>query len=120
MNAKLIVASLVGALTLVGQGSNDPDAGKIQTAAVLLISNSTSSGTGFACVYKNREFVATNLHVIGAESAISVKSQSGDDIALSGKLIAAEDADICLLSIVGTFADRGIVPLQFVENVFKE
>lgn len=77
------------------------------------------AGTGFACVFKGREFVATNLHVLEGANTVEVKPQSGDHIALSGRIVAAEDADICLMGIKGTFADLGIKPLEFMENVFE-
>ena len=96
---------------------------KDQIMAVLIINGKSAemeaNGTGFACTYKNREFVATNLHVIGGASVITVRPQSGGNIPLSGAMIVAEDADICLLGIKGNFSDIGITPLEFMEDVFK-
>lgn len=96
---------------------------KEQKMAVLLINVKSAemevNGTGFACTYKNREYVATNLHVIDGASVITVRPQSGKNIQLSGALIVAEDADIGFLGIKDSFGDIGIVPLEFMEDVFK-
>lgn len=86
-------------------------------SSVLIIKTDKSSGTGFACVYRDQEFIATNLHVLEGFSKIEVKSISGKVIEFSGKLIAADDADICMLSIKGKFADKGITPLKFMDKV---
>ena len=86
-------------------------------SSVFIIKTDKSSGTGFACVYRDQEFIATNLHVVEGNSKIEVKSISGKVIEFSGKLIAADDADICMLSIKGKFADKGITPLKFMDKV---
>lgn len=106
-----IVAQPVGA-----QQTNTQE----QSNAVFIISTSESAGTGFACTYKGREFVATNLHVIDGTAPISVKSQASGSLKLSGQMIAANDADICLLAIDGKFSDKGIKPLEFAANAFIE
>lgn len=106
--------------SLVTQG--DEAETKMQKLAVFLIEGKsggmTTNGTGFACSYKDQEFIATNLHVLEGASVISVKPQNGEAVQLSGNIIAAEDADICLLGILGKFSERGITPLQFMEDVF--
>lgn len=104
-------------------GEDSESALKEQKMAVLLINGKSaeidSKGTGFACKYRDRDFVATNLHVIDGASVITVKPQSGANIALSGAVIVADDADICLLGIKGNFSDLGITPLEFMDDVFK-
>lgn len=104
---------------VVGSLYAEPVSQKDQSLAVFLISSSEMTGSGFACLYKGREFVATNLHVLDGDPPVTVKSQAGDDIALSGNMVAAADADICLLAVVGKFADKGITPFEFDENAFK-
>lgn len=91
-------------------------------AVMLLVGssgNSQSSASGFACKFKNREFIATNLHLIENLSAIKVTSLSGNPIELSDQMIVSEDADICLYAIKGSFADLGIVPFEFMDDVLK-
>lgn len=92
--------------------------------AVMLIAgtagNSQITASGFACKFKNRECIATNLHVIEDLSAITVTTLSGSPIALSDQMFLAEDADICLLAIKGSFAELGIVPLEFMQDVLKD
>lgn len=125
INLFIRIAIVVIAMTwpLIPLQASD-DATKEQSMAVFLIQGSsqegTSSGTGFACRFKEREFVATNLHVLEGASSISVMPQSGNIVKLSGKVIVAEDADICLLGITGEFSDIGVTPLEFVDDVFKE
>ncbi len=85
-------------------------------SAVLLITSGSVSGSGFACVYKNREFIATNLHVIEDAKSLSIKSQNGGELFLSGQMAAAGDADICLLQPKESFAAAGIVPLELIDN----
>lgn len=95
---------------------------KEQQMSVFLISaktgNDGASGTGFACKYKGNNYIATNLHVVDGFDSLSVIPQSGDKIPLSGKIIVAEDADICLLGVNIKFEDIDIVPLQFMDDVF--
>ncbi len=81
--------------------------------------DSQSSASGFACKFKNRECIATNLNVIEDTTAITVTSLSGNPIGLSDQMFVYEDADICLLAIKGSFAELGIVPLEFMDDVLK-
>lgn len=97
----------------------DPISERNQHAAVFLISSNVGSGSGFACIYRDKEYVATNLHVIDGADSFSVKSQNGSIITLSGKIIAAGDADICLLGINGKFEESNIIPFKFSTNVFE-
>ncbi len=91
--------------------------------AVMLIvgaaGDSQSITSGFACKFKNRECIATNLHVIEEASAITVTSLSGNPIGLSDQMFVSEDANICLLAIKGSFAELGIVPFEFMDDVLK-
>jgi len=102
----------------------NPEEVKTQKMSVFLIiakkGNDESRGTGFACEYKGNNFVATNLHVVDGFDSLSVVPQSGDKIPLSGRIIAAEDADICLLGINIKFQDVGVVPLSFMDDVFTD
>jgi Trypsin-like peptidase domain len=114
-------------LTLIWEANAEEEfvVPKEQKMAVMLITGmdttgAKSSGSGFACTYKDREFVATNLHVVENASVITVTPQSGNAIELSGQIIVAEDADICFLGIKGKFGELGIVPLEFMADVFKE
>ena len=97
---------------------------KAESLAVFIIntvtSNGESSGTGFACTYKGKEFVATNLHVIGKAKKIELKSQNGVKIPMQNRVIACEDADIALIPIEGTFATLQIKPFEFMEKVFEQ
>jgi hypothetical protein len=88
--------------------------------SVVLITTASGSGTGFACEFRNQQYIATNLHVIEGADVITVKPLSGDPVQLSGKLIVAEDADVCLLGIKGSLSDLGITPLTFMENVVAQ
>jgi len=91
-------------------------------AMMIVVGTSGDSQTnvpGFACKFKNREYIATNLRVIEDASAITVASLSGNDIGISDQMIVTEDADICLLGIKGSFADMGIVPFEFIDDVPK-
>lgn len=110
----ILISSTFDALAVPVELSKDA------RSAVFIISAEKSEGTGFACIYKNREFVATNQHVLAGASIVSVKSQNGESITLSGQIIAADDADICLLPIQGKFSDSMITPFEFVENVFDD
>lgn len=85
--------------------------------AVFTIRTEVGSGTGFACTYKNKEWVATNLHVIAGSKVPSVRSSFGANIELNGHLVYAKEADICLLGINGSFQRYGIKPLEFSENI---
>lgn len=89
--------------------------------AVMLIQGASGNlqrrGSGFACKFKNREFIATNLHVIEGVTTIKVTSPTGKSITLSDQMIVSEESDICLIGIKGNFADMGIVPLEFMEDV---
>jgi hypothetical protein len=97
---------------------------KGKESAVFLIETTRNteagSGTGFACVYRDQEFVATNLHVIDAANTIKINNISGNAIAITEKIIVSENADICLIAIKGKFSDYGITPLQFMEKVAEE
>jgi hypothetical protein len=126
MNKKICKFALLSVFTgcLSLAVAEDQEVGtKDQKMAVFLINGKSAkmeaNGTGFACTYKNREFVATNLHVIEGATVITARPQSGNNIALSGAIIVAEDADICLLAIKGSFGDIGITPLELMEDVFK-
>jgi len=88
--------------------------------SVVIITTSGGSGTGFACEYRNQSYIATNLHVIERADSITAKPLSGDSVPLSGKLIVAEDADVCLIGIKGSFTDIGIIPLKFMDNVISQ
>jgi Trypsin-like peptidase domain len=91
-------------------------------AMMIVVGTSGDSQTnipGFACKFKNREYIATNLRVIEDASAITVASLSGNSIEISDQMIVTEDADICLLGIKGSFADLGIVPFEFMDDVPK-
>jgi hypothetical protein len=91
-------------------------------AMMIVVGTSGDSQTnipGFACKFKNREYIATNLHVIEDASAITVASLSGNSIGISDQMIVTEEADICLLGIKGSFADLGIVPFEFMDDVPK-
>lgn len=114
-----IVTCIFG-LTITSPLCAETDQKQNQISAVLLISSPESAGTGFACLYKGKEFVATNLHVLDRATSITVKSQLGGMVPLSGKMIAGGDADICLLGVQGSFQDIGIKPLEFFESTFKE
>lgn len=119
---KILIASILLVTNIFALEDGSLSATKEQKLAVVLINGKSSNGetraTGFACSYKNNEFIATNLHVIEGVESISIRPQSGNKIRLSGKVIVAEDADICLLGIVGEFKDFGITPLDFMDDVF--
>lgn len=104
--------------------AEDTQVVKDQKMAVLLIQAQNDKGggrgTGFACSYRGQEFIATNIHVIEGASSLVIRPQTGENIRLSGRMIVAEDADICLLGIVGDFKEAGITPLEFMEDVFAE
>jgi hypothetical protein len=111
---------------LLGVAASEPEAStKIAVPehvrlAVFLASNEAGKGTAFACVYRDKEFVATNLHVASGTSPLVIKTQSGDVIPLGKTVVLAEDADICLFSIAKPFLTYGITPLHFVSDGFKE
>jgi len=115
-----IIAICICWLTITKTLCAEPDKKQEQSAAVFLISSPESTGTGFACLYRGKEFVATNLHVLDGASAITVKSQLGGIVPLSGKMIAGGDADICLLGVQSSFKEMGIKPLEFFESSFKQ
>jgi hypothetical protein len=118
----LIFSTILCSEFIQGGEISSSEATKDQKLAVFLIegelTEGKSRGTGFACSFKGQEFVATNLHVVEGAATISIKPQSGDPIRLSGKMIVAEDADVCLLGITGSFGEVGITPLEFMEDVF--
>lgn len=92
------------------------------TAVMIIVGtsgNSQNNVPGFACKFKSREYIATSLHVMEDASAISVASLSGNSIGISDQMIVTEEADICLLGIKGSFADLGIVPFEFMDDVPK-
>lgn len=111
---------------ILGVAASEPEAStKIAVPnnvrlAVFLASNEAGKGTAFACVYRDKEFVATNLHVASGTSLLVIKTQSGDVIPLGKTIILAEDADICLISTAKPFSTYGITPLHFVSDVYKE
>lgn len=79
--------------------------------------NSQRRGSGFACKFKNHEFIATNLHVMEGVATIKATLPTGKPVTLSDQMIVSEESDICLIGIKGNFADLGIVPLEFMEDV---
>lgn len=93
-----------------------------KSAVMIIVGTSGDSQTnvpGFACKFKNREYIATSLHVMEDASAITVASLSGNAIGISDQMIVTEEADICLLGIKGSFADMGIVPFEFMDDLPK-
>lgn len=102
----------------------DQEIVKEQKMSVFLINGKIGSndtkGTGFACEYKGNHYIATNLHVVDGLDSISIIPQSGDNIPLSGKIIVAEDADICLIGVSIKFEDVNIQPLSFMNDVFAD
>lgn len=93
---------------------------KEQASAVFIIKNKTSAGTGFACTFKGKEWVATNLHVIDGGETPAIVNSSGAKVPIMGYMVYAGDADVCLLAIKGSFKDIGITPLPFSSNVINE
>lgn len=94
---------------------------KEQSNAVLLITTDSGAGSGFACTYRNREFVATNLHVLQGSKPPTIKAQNGAVIKLGDSMVLALDADIAMIAIIGNFEkDYGINPLPVSENVHDE
>lgn len=89
-------------------------------SAVFLAKNDAGQGTAFACRYREREFVATNLHVASGTEGLRVTTQGGDVIPLGRQMILAEDADICLIAVAKPFSEFGITPLEFASNVSED
>lgn len=83
--------------------------------AVLFAKSNMGNGSAFACIYRGKEFIATNLHV--ANPGIKFQTSEGKVIPLGTQLIYANDADVCLYAINGQFSAFGIEPLEFLDNV---
>jgi hypothetical protein len=123
---KVVILSCLIPSVIFGKEETDLNSkvSKSESLAVFIInivtSSGESSGTGFACIYKGKEFVATNLHVIDNAKKIELKSQNGVKIPMQNRIIACEDADIALIPIEGTFAALQIKPFEFMEKVFEQ
>ncbi len=114
---------IAAALSPLGTAEDEPakfDVPKEVRLAVFLVSNDSGKGTAFACTYRDKEFVATNLHVASGTTKLVVKTQGGDTIPLADKIILAGDADICLIAVSKPFAAFGVTPLEFSTNVFED
>jgi len=116
----IIVSVVLGQSGMSQENADKLDVPKNVRAAVFLASNDSGSGTAFACKFRDREFVATNLHVASGTTKLVVKTQQGNIIPLGDKIILAADADICLISIRKPFSELGISPLEFTSKLFEE
>ena len=141
MNSHLIIWAILLLfipVTVVAQNDASPDLpaaedGKVpegleskqitdeQYSAVFVIAGEQSAGTGFGCLFRDQEWVSTNLHVVDGPMLPKVTTIGGKEVALSGKIIYANDVDLCLLGITGNFKkDYGVTPLEFAENAQKD
>ncbi len=69
-----------------------------QLRSIVLIEGNHGVATGFVTTYRDKLFVATNLHVLGDNQKLVVKTIDGETLAVSG-IIGAVGADIALLRV---------------------
>ena len=122
-NSARIGSIVLGSIALFLSAISEEALGKLDVPksirnAVFTASNKEARGTAFACKYKGKEFVATNLHVACGTTRLVVKTQEGKTIPLGNKIILAEDADICLISVSMPFSELNVTPLEFIDDVF--
>jgi hypothetical protein len=124
-NSARIGSIVLGSVVLFLSAISEEALGKLDVPksirnAVFTASTEKGSGTAFACKYKGKEFVATNLHIAAGTTRLVIKTQQGDTIPLGNKIILTADADICLISVKIPFAELGITPLEFIDNVYTD
>ena len=86
-----------------------------QMAGVVMIEGNKGLATGFIAKVHDVPVIVTNLHVLGDNDKISIKTLQGDPIAVQG-VIGAVGSDIALLRIAKP-ADIATAPLATADNV---
>ena len=83
-----------------------------QMAGIVLIEGDGSSGTGFMVKMKEVDFVVTNLHVLGNNKKLSLKTLSGEELQMLG-VFGAVGRDIAIIRIA-----KGQGSLVLASDVF--
>ena len=81
-----------------------------ELASVVIIEGDEGVATGFVAKVRDIPFVVTNLHVLGANPKLAIKTVRGEKIAVQG-IVGAVGADIALLRIVNPPAGLLALPL---------
>ncbi len=84
-----------------------------QMSGIVLIEGDGGTGTGFMTKIRDLDFVVTNLHVLGRNKKISLKTLSGQEIPIQG-IFGAAGSDIAIIRI-----GNGQGSLKLAEDVFK-
>jgi hypothetical protein len=88
-----------------------------QMGGIVLIEGDKGAASGFLAKIRNVEVVVTNLHVVGDNEKLVVKTLGGTTIAWSG-IIGAVGSDIALLRVT---KPTGVEPvLRLAENVARD
>lgn len=84
-----------------------------QMAAIVLIEGDAGTATGFITKIRGVDFVVTNLHVLGGNKKISLKTLRGDELTIQG-IFGAVGSDIAIIRIAG-----GRSGLQLAGDLFE-
>ncbi len=87
-----------------------------QLNGIVLIEGDKGVATGFVARVHDIAFVVTNLHVLGDNEKLSVKTMQGTPLAVGG-IVGAVGADIALLRI--TQPEAGPPPLTLAADVLR-
>lgn len=84
-----------------------------QLSAIITISGSGGSGTGFICMFNGKPVLFTNQHVIAGNPNASFRTQSGKSLAIKN-VLGATDADLAMFELQTIPPD--ISPLDLLAN----
>lgn len=88
-------------------------------AGVVVVHGEQGQGTGF--LIRNRQYVATNYHVIRDEESISVRFPDGSTIESDGFIAVAPELDLAIIHLVGPApAGRPFIIAATVPGVGEE
>jgi S1-C subfamily serine protease len=112
LQPKTIVAKPVQAASR----TNKLDATQAMLAGVVIVEGNEGVATGFVAKIRNIPFVVTNLHVLGDNTTLTVKTLKGELLPWQ-QVAGAVGADIALLRIVKP--DAAPTPLPLAADVMK-
>lgn len=84
-----------------------------QMSGIVLIEGDGGTATGFMTKIRDVDFVVTNLHVLGGNKKISLKTLRGEDVPVLG-IFGAAGSDIAIIRIA-----KGQGELKLAEDVLK-